>query len=90
MLLKREVIQIMSLKYGETKYNDDIGFLSKEEDKYAYALFDTGILEGHYLSEDWMFCERWRNIGGKVYMDVSLVLSHTGTEDYTGSFILSL
>jgi hypothetical protein len=90
MLIKREVIEKMSISYSETKYKDDIGYLNKDEDKYAYALFDTGILEEHYLSEDWLFCERWSKIGGKIHMDVSLLLSHTGTEDYTGSFILSL
>jgi len=90
MLLKREVIEQMIQAYSETKYYDDIGFLNSEEDKYAYALFDTGILDGHYLSEDWLFCERWVKIGGKVFMDVSISLTHTGLEDYNGCFILSV
>lgn len=90
MLLKREVIEKMSISYSETKYNDDIGFLNSIENKYAYALFDTGILSGHYLSEDWMFCERWSNLDGKIYMDVSILLGHTGLEDYIGCVILSI
>jgi hypothetical protein len=90
MMIKREVIEQMIDFYSETKYNDDIGYLNSEEDQYAYALFDTGIIEGHYLSEDWLFCERWCKIGGKVFMDVSIVLTHTGLEDYNGCFILSV
>lgn len=90
MLIKREVIDAMILLYPETKYNDDIGFLNNDENVYAYALFDTGIMEGHYLSEDWLFCERWRKNNGHVYMDVSILLTHTGLEDYTGCFILSV
>ena len=90
MMIKREVIEQMIDFYSETKYNDDIGYLNSEEDKYAYALFDTGIVQGHYLSEDWLFCERWSKIGGKVFMDVSIVLTHTGLEDYNGCFILSV
>lgn len=90
MLLKREVIEKMNIYYDKTKYTDDIGFLNESENKFAYALFDTGVIDNHYLSEDWMFCERWKNIGGNIYMDVSILLSHTGLEDYTGCFILSL
>jgi hypothetical protein len=90
MMLKREVIEQMSTVYKDTKYCDDIGFLNRDQDKYAYALFDTGILDGHYLSEDWLFCERWTKIGGKIHMDVSILLTHTGMEDYTGCFILSV
>jgi hypothetical protein len=90
MMFKRGVIEKMMVSYSETKYTDDIGFLSKEENQYAYALFDTGLMDGHYLSEDWYFCERWAKIGGKINMDVSIILSHTGSEDYTGCFILSV
>jgi hypothetical protein len=90
MLMKREVIEKMIEAFPDTKYNDDIGFLSKEEDKFAYALFDTGIADKHYLSEDWLFCERWRGIGGLVHLDVSLVLSHTGNEDFTGCYLMSI
>jgi hypothetical protein len=90
MMIKREVIEKMFNSYSETKYTDDIGFLLEEENKYAYALFDTGLMDGHYLSEDWYFCERWAKIGGKIHLDVSIILTHTGTEDYTGCFILSM
>jgi len=89
MLMKREMIEKMIDAHSTTKYCDDIGFLSKTEEKYAYSLFDCGIVEGHYLSEDWMFCERWRKIGGRIFMDITIMLSHTGNEDYTGSFFLS-
>jgi hypothetical protein len=90
MLIQKNAIEKMITSYPETKYNDDIGFLNTDENRYAFALFDTGLKDGHYLSEDWMFCERWINIGGSVYMDVSIMLSHTGTEDFTGCFILSV
>jgi hypothetical protein len=48
------------------------------------------VLEGHYFSEDWMFCERWRKIGGEVFADISIDLTHTGQEDFKGSLIASL
>ncbi len=87
MLIKREVIEKMSQTFPSTKYVDDVGFLRKEENKYAYALFDCGVEEGHYFSEDWLFCKRWTKMGGNIYIDVSINLTHSGIEDYHGSYI---
>lgn len=36
------------------------------------------------LSEDFAFCQRWRDIGGKVYMDPSISMAHVGTKAYMG------
>lgn len=90
MMFKRETIEQMSKAFPSTKYTDDVGFLLKEENEYAYALFDCGVEDGHYYSEDWLFCHRWNKMGGNIYVDVSINLKHTGSEDYNGSFIASL
>ena len=90
MMFKRELLTTMHLAYPETKYVDDVGFLSPEECDFSYALFDCGIDEGHYLSEDWLFCDRWNKIGGDIFIDVSIDLTHTGQEDFKGSFISSI
>ena len=76
--------------YLSTKYVDDIGFLSGEENDFAYALFECGVQDGQYLSEDWFFCDRWRNMGGDAFIDVTIKLTHTGIEDFKGSFITSI
>ena len=44
----------------------------------------------YYYSEDWMFCHRWKTMGGSIFVDVSILLTHTGTEDYKGSFISTI
>ena len=90
MMIKRPVIEKMFKAFPNTKYTDDVHFLKGEENNYAYALFDCGVEEGHYMSEDWMFCNRWKKMGGSIWVDVSINLSHTGTEDYNGSFLSSL
>ena len=61
----------MFIAYPSTKYSDDVGFLTENENKYAYALFDCGVEDGHYLSEDWMFCNRWRKINEDVFVDTT-------------------
>jgi hypothetical protein len=90
MMFSRNVIEKMSSHYSATKYTDDIHFLNNHENQYAYALFDCGVVDDHYLSEDWMFCNRWTSIGGSIWVDVSIDLIHTGLADYNGSYIASL
>ena len=87
MMIRREVIEKMMTAFPSTKYTDDISFLLPEENKYAYALFDCGVEDDHYYSEDWMFCHRWEKMGGDVFVDVSINLTHIGIENYRGSFI---
>jgi hypothetical protein len=87
MMIRREVIEKMMTAFPSTKYTDDINFLLPEENKYAYALFDCGVEDNHYYSEDWMFCHRWSKMGGDVFVDVSINLTHIGIENYCGSFI---
>lgn len=36
------------------------------------------------LSEDYAFCQRWRDIGGKVHMDPSIPMAHIGTHAFQG------
>jgi hypothetical protein len=90
MLIQRQVIEKMSKAFPSTKYTDDVGFLHGDENKYAYALFDCGVEEGHYFSEDWLFCSRWTKMGGQIWIDVTINLTHTGIEDYKGSFLASI
>jgi hypothetical protein len=37
-----------------------------------------------YLSEDYAFCRRWQQIGGKIYADVQTTLGHVGNLPFTG------
>jgi hypothetical protein len=36
------------------------------------------------LGEDYAFCQRWRDIGGKVYVDPSIAMGHTGIKTFRG------
>jgi hypothetical protein len=37
------------------------------------------VRENRYYSEDWTFCENWRDLGGQVWVDKRVLLKHTGT-----------
>lgn len=90
MMIQRNVIEKMSKAFPSTKYVDDVSFLKPEENEFAYALFDCGVEEGHYFSEDWLFCHRWTKMGGTIWIDISINLTHTGIEDYRGSYLATL
>lgn len=90
MMIKREAIEKMIEKYPETKYIDDTGFLTKEKSIYTYALFDCGVINNSYYSEDWLFCHRWSLIGGKIFANISIDLIHIGLENYEGSLMKNI
>jgi hypothetical protein len=39
-----------------------------------------------YLSEDWYFCQRWLDLGGKVWADTQIILKHCGRAIYPLSY----
>lgn len=90
MMIRRKLLVSMMKAFPSTKYKDDVSFLLPHENDMAYALFDCGVEDGHYYSEDWLFCDRWSKMGGDVFMDVSINLTHTGIEDYKGSYVSTL
>jgi hypothetical protein len=52
-----------------------------------FALFDCIIDHetGAYLSEDYSFCRRWRQIGGEIWIDGASNLTHTGPYEFVGN-----
>ena len=87
MLIKREVIEKMIKNYPETKYMPEVYDDPSQKGLPKYALFDTMIDEGRYLSEDYTFCRRWQRMGGKIYVDPNIILDHVGTYTFKGGSI---
>lgn len=86
MLIRREAIERMVKAYPETHYTAAHNFTHAPRSRNLYALFDC-IIEpetGHYLSEDYTFCRRWRAIGGKVWLDTQTRLLHIGPHEFAG------
>jgi hypothetical protein len=78
MLIKRHVFEKLDAHPATRPFANDIG-LPVELNPYMKTYFDTAVRENRYYSEDWTFCENWRDLGGKVWVDKRVLLKHTGT-----------
>jgi len=89
MLIKRKVLTDMIEKYPELEIFQPTYINGVEEKKdNMYNLFDTihDPKTKRYFGEDFGFCERWGEMGGKVHIYVMDVISHVGEFQYCGSF----
>jgi len=95
MMVKREVFEKMEKAYPNIRYKPDhVGQTNFDGSRYIHAYFDTvidseGSITGggseRYLSEDYMFCQMWRKIGGKVFLCPWMKTQHIGTYAFTGN-----
>ena len=94
MMIKREVFAKMTEAYPSIRYKPDhVGQANFDGSRYIHAFFDTVIdtvnsITGggsdRYLSEDYMFCQMWRKIGGSIYLCPWMKTSHIGTYHFQG------
>ncbi|MGB3676110.1 MAG: hypothetical protein WA988_16890 [Candidatus Nanopelagicales bacterium] len=57
----------------------------------GWSFFDPYVnSEGVYLSEDYAFCDRWRNIGGQVWVDLESRTTHVGPVAVEGAIATTL
>jgi len=78
MLIKRDVFEKLNAHPATKPFMNDIG-LPAELNPYMKTYFDTAVRENRYYSEDWCFCENFRDLGGKIWVDKRVLLRHTGT-----------
>jgi len=78
LLMKRDVFEKLNAHPAVKPFINDIG-LDPVLNPYMKTYFDTAVRENRYYSEDWTFCENWRDIGGQVFIDKRVLLKHTGT-----------
>jgi len=87
MLIHRRVFEKMKKAFPENYYESDhsrdVGDESKK--KSMHAFFRTAIVDNRYLSEDYYFCHKWREIGGDIWLFPWAQTTHYGTYGFQGS-----
>jgi hypothetical protein len=53
-----------------------------------YHFFDTGVQPGgnKWYGEDYLFCNRWVEMGGKIFIEPDITFKHTGFKHFTGNY----
>ncbi len=49
-------------------------------------MFDVQLVDGEIVSEDNIFCKKWRSTGGRVWVDPSMTCDHIGQKTYRNNF----
>jgi hypothetical protein len=85
MLMKRNVIERMIEAYPDSRYKKVHAFSNAQAEE-NYALFECMIdpETKAYISEDYGFCQKWRDIGGKIWLDTEGKLTHIGSYHFQG------
>jgi glycosyltransferase involved in cell wall biosynthesis len=57
------------------------------EGKECRMVFDIKVIDGQLVSEDNIFCQKWRSLGGKIFIEPSMTCNHIGVKKYQGNFL---
>ncbi len=71
-LIRREVLEKIAEK--SPSYADG--------GRLTYQIFNTGVKAGRFRGEDYNFCEKWTEIGGKIYALTDCEVVHRGNHEF--------
>ena len=57
------------------------------EGRKSRMVFDIKLINGELISEDNVFCAKWRSLGHQVWIDPVMTCAHIGAKKYTGNFM---
>jgi hypothetical protein len=80
MMVRREVFENLIEKHPEWSYYDD------NSGRHLHAVFDFKVTPTGYIGEDFLFCDRARELGYEVWIDPTIKLGHMGVQEYEGDF----
>jgi len=83
MAIKRGAFEKLEEKFPELNCKND--HQNRDFDDYC-AVFDCMIDPDsrRYLSEDYAFCRRWQQCGGRIFADINTTLGHVGNLPFSG------
>ena len=86
---------LLEIKHGATGFmlieRDVFDKVREKTDSFIYQgtrmndYFPCKVVEDNYLTEDYAFCQMWRETGGKIWADMSICLNHEGFHSYQGN-----
>ena len=91
MLIHRSAFETIIRKRPDLKYKNDIDFYMAGGDNF-YDFFSVRVnpKTKKYESEDYGFCQLWRECGGEIHCATDTNLTHIGRHHYTGNLYKQL
>lgn len=80
MRCSRAMLDRMVKYYSDTEF-----YCETAPNNVAWALFDPWRDGKLKFGEDYSFCRRWRNIGGRVWINPEIKMGHVGYKTFVGS-----
>lgn len=77
--IKREVLE--QLAAGAETYAEPDSAGQWHERSY---IFEAGVRDGKLMTEDAIFCRKWRDLGGEIWVDPDIQFSHRGAAVWHG------
>lgn len=99
LMIKKVALLRMMRHYPDAYFATDIPGLKDADQKaqaarlhHFWTFFDTMIhpVSRRYLSEDYAFCQKYRDAGGKIYLYLDATVSHTGPYTFVGNLYRTL
>ena len=87
MLISRTVLDTLRTanpdwkRIGEKEWPEEV-----RQNYYQFFQQNDGRYPGD-ISEDYVFCNRWTETGGSIWVDPSITLGHVGSYNYKGSIM---
>ena len=78
----RSVFESMKAQNGDAENDWRKAALYTNHGQDEWDFFPVGVKNKEYLSEDWFFCDRARNLGFKIILDTRIQTRHVGWAVY--------
>lgn len=82
MRLTRRCVAAMMDKYWALAYEEE-GL----DPPLAINLCEFALSGGKYIGEDYVLCRRWRDMGGRIYIDPAIKFNHIGFKRFEGALL---
>lgn len=77
--LTRTMLERMVDQYPDSEF-----YVENAPNEKAWALFADYRIGKHKMGEDYAFCRRWTDMGGKVWIDPEVKMGHVGYKTFPG------
>jgi hypothetical protein len=88
MRIKRTVFEQMMTAYPYLQYRESVvETMGDGTLRAAWDFFHMGIdsTRQRWTTEDYAFCQRWRDLGGRLWIEPDIDFQHIGRKAYTGN-----